>query len=286
MLYFDNVDVILNNTGIMAESASVEQTNSLTPIFSIGRKGISAQAPSGPHKTTFQVNYYLELDNEPSYEVISTIKNLINETTLSGIQIEIAGVTGYNCFLDSYSFKAVANELIKASVSFSSYVPLSGKFNKKRSDVVYNKSNSIAHGWSTYVVSTGTYESLPTYELAYNFIAAWEPIYVIGKKTPLEVKLLSANEKVSITKDKYAEVTFSGKSPFNDIIQSDLVDQEVDLMNLAFLCRTGYASGIFQLNDPCQSLLFNLSGAKVVASQFNANIDDFVRTTTEITRYF
>src|SRR3990167_7544728 len=98
--YFNDVDVTIGGTGILAESASLSSQNSIEPQFILGRRGNIDQSPAGPQKTTFNFNYLLEIDNEPGLTGIKNLKNLSNPNSGENVTIAIAGITGYNCYLD------------------------------------------------------------------------------------------------------------------------------------------------------------------------------------------
>jgi tartrate-resistant acid phosphatase type 5 len=235
MIFFDNCDVLVNQSGIVATNVAISSRNSVSPMRVVGKKGAIGQNPAGEIQAVIQISYYPEIDNEPIYALSKTIKAL--QANHTGIQIEIGGITGYNCFLTNYSLNAVPNELVRATASFVVFTPLSGDLRKKDGTVVYNQTNSLMHSWTTYVISTSGFSLSPTRELNYDFSVDWMPIFGIGRRTPKEVKLLHGNEKFSFLKDDFINVTFSGEDVFKNVIDTDNIDYTADFINAALICR-------------------------------------------------
>ncbi len=273
MLNWSECDCIIGiNSGILAESASIDSSNSIDPVIVIGKKGIINQVPNGPLTNEISISYYPEIRYEPNFQIISFLKNLTSD--YDGINVEIGGVIARNCYLKSYSLKNSPNEITKASVNFISYLPLSGTLLPKSGDIFYNKSQTIGHGWTTFITTSGEATGAPTYEFNYDFDVEWEPIYLLGQTNPTEVKLMGGSEKIEIVRDAFYQVKFSGEIASGNLIQA-LNDNNIDIMSLGFLC-SGY-------ND---TLAISISGGRVKNSIINYGIDDIIKISTTINKYF
>ena len=64
MIFFDQCDVIVNGTGILATQATLSTANSLAPIKIIGHRGILTQAPQRDLTSNLQLSYFLETDKD------------------------------------------------------------------------------------------------------------------------------------------------------------------------------------------------------------------------------
>jgi len=274
---YDNVDVTINSTGILSQSASINTQNEITPAYVIGKRNIIGQFPEGPIKSAFSFNYFPEIGNEPNYTITQLLKNLNDDILWSGVSVAVAGVTGYNCYLTNYSIGASPNEMVIASVSYETFTPLSGQLLNKNDSITYNPSGLWAHGWTSYVTDTSGHLNQPTYDFSYEFNISWQPIYILGQKSPSQVSLIGGSESLRFTKDVFFHnVSFSGESPSGSFITGE--DQNIDIMGVTLLCGKPEASG--------NSLSFPVTGSKIKNYQLNIQLDDFVKITTVIERFF
>lgn len=273
IIYYDNVDLLVNNTGILANAASINSINTLEPAYVLGNKGIINISPNGPIKSTISISYFPEVDKEPSYGALTSLKTLTNETGWTGIRIELANITGYNCYLTSYTLRASPNEITSASVTYDTFVPLSGDITAKRTGISYHTNDRWLHGWTAYVTHTGDYLTDPTYEFEYNFNAQWEPVYVLGQKFPIEVHLRQASERIAFVRDSYKHIQFSGEHVSGNYITGNSLN--INMMDISWVCGT--------LNS---GLLFNVSGAKISETLLSVVSEEFVRNRVAIQKFY
>lgn len=281
MIEFQNCNVTINGTGLVAESASIDTDPNLIPIYVIGKKGTANVSPNGFLKNTIKFNYYPLLESEPIYFLSSGIKNFVNSAgTMTGVIVTVGGITGYNCFIENYSLKAAPNELVRASVSFASYIPVSGSLSTGMTNV---DTNSLAYGWATYVASGSNYLTVPTYAFEYNFNANWQPIFIIGNNLPIQVELLNGQEVINLERDVFYAATFSGTDPCSQFMVCSLDGNDIRINNLSLVCETeGYGAATPGL----QSMNFTMTGATVTNTNLNAKLDDIIRVETSIIKYF
>lgn len=304
---FDETTVIVNGSGIMATNASISQSNSLIPAYSLGKYWVVNQIPNGPIKSTFSISYYPNVSGEPNYNILNNIKELNNDVLYSGIRITIAGVTGFNCYLRSYEIQSAPNNLIKANVTYDSFVSSSGQISTRSyatkedwgdltvmdisgdwsnlnamtesgdwgsiEDPVLENFGHIPHGWTTYISSSGNRLIAPTYDFSYRFNADWEPIYILGQKDPYHVNFMGGTEEMSFVRDSFTHIQFSGEEVTGTYITGDW---KIELFNYK-LITTHANSGV---------LVFDVSGAKIVDTKLVAQVGDFVKTATSIRRFY
>lgn len=271
---FDNLDVLVNNSGLLTTNASISQTNSLVPAYAIGKYWAINQIPQGPIKSTFSFSYYPIISGEPNYNILNTVRGLSDDILYSGTKIEIAGVSGYSCYLRSYELQSSPNNLVRANVTYDTFVPLSGQITSKTGTTdFYNPYDGIPHGWTTYISSSGNRLIAPTYDFSYRFNANWEPIYIIGQRDPYEVHLMNGIEEMSFVRDSFTHIQFSGEEVTGTFITGDWL---IELFNYK-LIATQSNSG---------ALTFDISGAKIISNKLVADVGNFVRTETSIRRYY
>lgn len=284
MIYFDQIDIVVDGTGILCEGFALDSTNTLSPAYSVGYKGTINQIPTDAIKNTIKINYLPKLDNEPIFAQINKIKTITGSsyTEYSGINIIFGGVTGRNCFLDTFNLQSSPNQLVRGNASFTTYFPLSGTLRAKPSNTtIQNLSGQIPHGWTTHIISGTSYLTAPVYDFSYDFSADWEPTYILGNEEPIQIDLLQGSERMTFLRDIYHHVQFSGETPQNEssnsLIHYVVGDEKIDILKYDFLSNTSSTN---------QGIVITLSGYKIKSSNLNASMDDFVKTVTEITNYF
>jgi hypothetical protein len=171
------------------------------------------------------------------------------------------------------------NSTVKASASFVSYHPLTGDVGTKRTGenaITYNKSNSLAHGWTTFITNSGTAREVPIYEFSYQFRAQWNPIYTIGHTYPRQVQLLSAGEMIVLDKDDFRHIAFSGEKA-TDAFQSIYGDDfNIDMIRLQLKCD----------EDATKKLEIGMSGGVIVNSRLQTQVGEMIRTKIGINRNY
>ncbi len=275
---FKDIDVTIGGSGILAESAQISSKNTLLGVYSVGSKGVISNSPNGPIKNTFSFSYFCEINNEPNYGLVNTIKSLINDVFIhSGTTIAVAGITGYNCYLDSYSIRISPNSPIKANASFSSYIPTSGTVRIKESisPVQYNTNNSIGYGWLTFVTDTGNFTSFPSYSFDYSWSASWEPIYSVGQINPVQVNINGGSENFNLLTEKFINIGFTGEPPYNNLININNNNFNIACASIGLVSNAGY-----------NTMTFNISGSQISSSNLSASVDNIVLSQTTFNKFF
>lgn len=272
MVYFNDCDVTVDNTGILAESASISSSNSLQPFFSLGKKGSVQQSSSGPIRSNFNISYIVKTDSEPNYSIVSYLKDAHNDLSYKTYPISIGGLTG-DCYLESYSVKGSSNDFIKANTSYISFLPLSGELKTKNKNnlVKYNDStySGMAHFW-TLLSEKPDKQVDKLYDFDYNFKATWEPVYVLGKNLPIQVQLHNAEETLNITREIFKEIQFTGEHSADHL--------DIDKISMKGLSAL--------MGDETKTLSFIITGQKVHNIELDSQLDDFIRIKSTIKRFY
>lgn len=276
MINFNEIDVTVNGTGILAENASVSANNNLAPIYALGKKNITPQAITGPFQGNMQFDYIMDLGVEPNQPITTTLKTTFPTFHHEPSRITIAGLTGFS-YLDSYSINISPNNPGKSVASYLVFTPFSGALAPKKGNFPYNTSGirALSHGWSTRVTTPEETFTFPTFEFNYNFKANWQPVYVIGKTIPTQVHLMSIEENISISKDFYKNILIEGQEGWQFLNFSS------PTANISIIALFGelLAGGPAILN-------ININGMKVRSSKLSAGLNDVVKNTVEMRRNY
>ena len=275
-LNFDNIDVAVNGSGILSSSAQINSNNELQPAYVIGFINPVTQYPHGPIKSNFTFNYVPEIDQEPNFSVLNNIKNILNDCSYSGEKIEVAGLTSNNCFLQQFTIQIKPNNTIENSVNYDTFWPLCGNLNSKTNLINYLNDGSIAHSWTTYILNSGDYLSTPVYELTYEFKVNWHPVYLVGKKYPVEVKLLGVEESITFSMDNYRNILITGEDVYGNIFQDN--NGNIQLNNLSLLCKNKCSNSNY--------LSLNISGFKIKSNNLVARNSEYVRVNYTASKYY
>lgn len=277
-LNFDKVDVIVNNSGILATNATISTNNSIEGYYSIGYARSAGQLASGPTKSTFNATYIPVISQEPNYAIISKIRNMVIDSGYYGEKIELAGIVSENYFLTNYSISIQPNNIAESNVSYVNYWELCGSLKEKSNRIDYLNDGDIKHAWSTYILTSGSSITNPVYEFVYNFNADWQPIYTIGRKFPVEMKLLNISESISFNMDSYRNILFTGELVYNNLLNNN--NGNLEFKNISLICE-----------DNCEDvgasngLLLNISGFKINSIDVGSQVGEMVRTKYSATRY-
>lgn len=270
MLKFNNIDILLNGRGIVAENASISSNNTLQSIYTLGNNNSSLE-PNAGIRNSFKIDYLLDTSYDVNFSLVAAAKI---GNTIGPIPLEIAGYSD-SVYLQSVAFQAQPNQPIKVAASYYSFTPISGQMTPKRGTISYDVSvENLAHGWTTFLTSSGNYLSVPTYEFSYEATLEWEPTYIIGVKEPYLVQLLGGVEKLTFTRDTFSKILFSGEEATSSLLSSDF-ERQIGLTGLAL-----------SWNNTANSLAFGLKNAKVTTTQLTAQVDSQIYTNVTINSSF
>lgn len=310
MIYFDDIDISIqpkgadNPTGVLAQSCNLSIQNSSREIYSLGRVGPSAISPDGPATATLSINYILESENEPCFEIVRLLKNhnrkiVYGTSGTSGTagtsgfsgpdkskktRIVFAGITG-DYYLKGYTIQASPNSILTASATFDCFDLVSGKsshrFRKKGEtpSLSFNESKSITHGWTTYLVESGNHpKKNPTLNFNYSFEASHVPQYTIGRQVPSRVDFMAGKEKIDLVKLDFYNAHVSGVTgELTNVANSGTFSGNSFFAPYLLSCRN---------DKPDQSLEINLSGARITNTDISVGINDFPKTRVVAQKYF
>lgn len=286
MLNFDNCIVLVNGTGIICENASINSTNELLPVYSIGRQGVSDTVPNGPINTSFNLSYYPDLKKEVIFSQLNTIKTITADNLYSGISIIVGGITGKHCYLQNFTINAQPNDTLTANATFISYFQPVGDLLKLRK--ITGSFQNFGHGWTTFVGGSGNINTFPTYELNYNFGAEWQPTYILGRVTPIQTNLLSATERLDLLIDKYYNIEFSGDSVCNKLLSGNNCSG-INFSGLGMLCSSsmtgsGYHGSLALQNN--NGIFIPISGFIINSTIVQGQTNDVIRVRTSMIKAF
>lgn len=282
MVFFENVDILINNSGILADSASISSENNLKPIYSIGNKGTHNLSPAGPIKHTINFSYLLTVNQDPNFFIASGIKNN-NNNPYTGVTIEVNSITGINCLLKSISYNARPNDVVRANAVYETYQDISGGFQETQA---YSGQylTDVAHGWATYFSSNESYFTNPIYDLSYSYDVDWSVRYSLGKKEPVQISYISSNEKIELDQENYTKIEFSGQNALGTILEN--TETGLDFFSLNIVGFSEYDTGVKPFTGSYNHLPLNLSGFKIYQSDVNAKLNDILSNKVSIIKFY
>ena len=269
MIEFTDCDVIINGTGLVADSASISERNSIKPAYGVGRFGV-LMLPDGPKTSDIQINYTLNPLKETNLRIINDLKS--NPPIINPINIEIAGLrcSGY---ITSFSMSLSPNEKISASVSYISYHDTIGQVSKKRGTVFYDVNPvNAGHSWSS-IVSSGSGNFSKTYNLSYECSFDYQPFYSFGNTSPNQILFIGGQESARVIKEDFNRINFSGQSGAHQLFSSS--GESVFLYNLNK-----------EIDSDIPSLNIDLRSAIVTNSRLSARLDDYIQAEISLEREF
>ena len=306
-IFYDKAAVqvrdLASNEGevLMASDCSINFSNSISPLYSVGRKGPLGQLPSGPRigdisfnfLTTITGSYFAQQGNIIN-GLASGIKNS-TDSYASGVRITCAGVSGIG-FLNSYSFNVTSNSISSSSASFTlfgsgTFLPVSGRL---AADAAVQAGNVGTEGARASIVTGighGRYTQMPQimntviydgsvnpssqerqtgtiYSADYSISFNHNPLYKIGQEFPTCTYYTTASESINVTEDIFdSGLTYTG------IERSYVIDVKGLDPGLASSGSTGTFSG----------MKVKVVNAKQISSSVSVGLDDIIRSQKTLT---
>ena len=282
MITFDKIEVEINGTGFIADSATLSSNNELQEQYTLGKKGILDQALVGGLTNSLSLSYYIDLNEDPISVITRKLKNLTQDGTYSPPSLVFGDISGHY-YLTSHSIQSVPNSPVKASASFINYDGVSGDLASKNYSTL-DEDQEVAHSWGVKVQSVDGYRATPTYTLDYSFNADWLPTYKIGKTNPIQTNLIKGKETLDLVRDEYTFIQFSGQPTLGSLLENS--PNQIDIISLDVLCDGGDLDNIGDSTPTSSYLNLDFSGAVVSNSELFAGVDDIVRIKTTSNKYF
>lgn len=282
MINFENVYVAVDNTGILAQQASISQSNSLGQVNQVGRIGTVDEVANGPKQTNFRISYLMDVTSEPCYEVLRNIKNMLNDSVFKKTQLAVANISGEG-YLTEYSFSASPNQPIAVSVNFSCYNEISGNLEEKRTGNTFNSNPSIGHSWGFVTETIDGYKEDPVNSFNYNFSCRWIPVYIVGQQTPKQVLFDGGIESISLIRDFFTGINYSGDNSEGVLLKETSDGNHVRIKDLNFNCSLGYLDS---LESSENEKVFNLENSKIVFSELSVSLDEPALTKFDIIKHY
>lgn len=273
LINFNNIDIAINGSGITSTNSSINTSNSIEAAYILGYSRPINQLPAGSIKTTFNSTYFPIISQEPNYAIVDKLKNMIIDTGYMGERIEFAGLHHDYWFMDNYGFKLQPSNIVESNISYSTYWELCGDIRGKSNNIEYLNSGDFSHSWTTKLSGIND-----IYDLSYDCKINWQPIYIIGKKFPVEVKLLNIAEALSFSMDDYRSILFTGENVYPSL--SNDTNGNFTFNNLNILCSGCNDTGVKPI------LTLNISGFKIKSINPVAQVGQFFRVNYVANRYY
>lgn len=254
---YNQVNLSINGSYILADSISVSNTNTLKPIFNFNNNIPFDNVPT-TLRGSILISYYMEPLTDINY---TTISGILNDTSVSYPSIINIGENYITGYLNKYELQLTPNGLVKSNCSFDIYYALTGNLisSNDNDSALYDTQNSsgIANYWSAQFYSGNSIVSdNKILQLNYSADISLVPIYKIGSSTPVQVSISNISETFDILSEIQTNIGYSGQL---------LDSSRPDLQNLIL-------SGI---NAPA-SITIPLTGFLLRDSKYNINMDSLI----------
>lgn len=259
----NKIGFFIDGSGILAESISLSQSNSLANNRFIGTNSTNYFAPQGPQKIDVSINYLLNLATDPVFKTLSAYKTNFNNVPSS---LNIGGITGL-FYLNNYSFRIEPNSPVFISSSYTNYNNITGYLTGIQYDLVGDINDRIATSCSTFFSgSAGRLDDI--FSVSYNVQLNWKPQYKIGSKIPYGMNLLSVDETMEIETNIFNDIDFYGNT-VNEILSG--------YNNLVLSSPISNPLAAYQIFDLSQSVVQSIS-TPIANSSFIRNKYSFTKS--------
>ena len=210
-LLFNNINVSVNGSNIIAESVNISESSPQKPIFNLNNKSPYGFVPTRV-TNNISIEYLLEPANDPGYPVITGL--LFNRSLPISSYIGIGNVymTGY---LTSYSFQLTPGSLVKINSQYDVFSAITGNIiNQSSGDSsIYDPTNSsgIAHYWSAAFYSGNNIADNKVLQMDYNIHIDVVPIYGLGDSVPKQIYFDGIVEDINILGETQNNPTYTGQ---------------------------------------------------------------------------
>jgi hypothetical protein len=188
VINYQNVGVTVDGTPLFANSASFSFQLPIEPVRSLGQRGAIANISNGPVEGSLSIDYTVTAEADPGYTIFQSI---VNDGDFATTPVVIGG-RSFNGYLTSHNLSAEANSIIKGTLNFSVYDPLTVE-GMESSSAGTSTSSTIAHG-SVSTVSTDA----GAISFEYSSSVEWEPVYILGQSSADQVTFKSAKQTLNI----------------------------------------------------------------------------------------
>lgn len=269
---FDQCDIKINGQRILATDISLSKKSNHSPLYSLNNSFIGYS--SSAFEADISISYYVEPLIDPSYNIISGLRQNSNNITPATITIGGSSTSGY---LSSYNLSVNNNEPVLATVGYKIYNPISGIIGSimtTGSLSLYNLSNGsgIAHYWTTYLCSGSEIISgLDVSSASYSVSVDLLPVFGIGQSTPKQVTNISMKEDLDILSE--TEIGLS-----NDLVSVTGVLGGTSHIKLKTL-SSYWQSDSYSINIP-------ISGMNILSNDIGLSVNNRLISNTKLSNSY
>jgi hypothetical protein len=186
VINYQNVGVSVDGTPLFANSASFSFQLPIEPVRSLGQRGAIASISNGPVEGSLSLDYTVTAEEDPGYTIFQSI---VDDGNFNTTPVVIGG-RSFDGYLTSHNLSAEANSIIKGTLNFSVYDPLT-VLGMVEGSAGSSTSSTIAHGSVSTVATDAT-------SFEYSSSVEWEPVYILGQSSAVQVTFKSAKQTLNI----------------------------------------------------------------------------------------
>jgi hypothetical protein len=270
MLNFHNLEISISGVKILAQTASIDESNSLSPVFALGYKGNLQTVPSAPIKNTVNLEYIIEPGIDIGQKLVDRIRNY--DFNSFPTQISIAGKTGMG-YINSYSLNITPNDVVIANAQYDIFTEMTGQLNEQTRGSYYTGNLSgVGHYWTTYAKSSNGLTTGSILQGNYSFQSEFVPIYKIGSPIPSQVKFLNGQEQFNFTSEYTGiKIIHSGGNFQNTFTDFDTI--EINPLAKDW-------------SNTTNKITLYLGSGKIISNKTNIQENSLILSETSIIKYY
>lgn len=264
-----NIEISINDSGILASNASLNVSPNISPIQSIGMSNFHDYQVDNGIISQITFSYLPEVHNEPNFGIVNGIKS--SSYDHRSFQIKFAGITG-DYYLQSYNFSVNELNAAQASATYVCYHQLSGTY-AATNHITYDSQNltGIAHAWSTYAEKQDD-SDINVINFNYTFNTNTKPFYNFGGVYPHQVMHLGSNESYTVVRGEHSTLNYSGANVEH-------------FYGGLYKFRCAAISGLNVVQTP-EDLTFNVYEGRVTNQDIVVSVDETPLVQTTIIRNY
>lgn len=277
MITFETAQILVNNSGIVADTVSLSTEGTSTPVFVAGSKQYTQNAEFGNPVNKLSLSYIPMMNFDP---ILDTVKYYSTgnywDADSPFLRISLGGVSGI-FYLDSFSLRTENNSPVSCSISLTNYHGLSGSL-ASNTPIISDRSPDelyALHSAALDLYSGNSFFYNFFDSINYSMAVEYGVNYTIGRVNPYKITPTLTSENLNIALDTYTAINYSGLS--NGAYISNVTGINLYSLSKVFSDQLG--------TYPYYTFPIYLTGFFVKNSSMNINTNDIVKTEYTFNRF-
>lgn len=176
---YKNSKIQLNGSSVLVRGASIDYNAEISASYDVSDRNTTQFRPNDGIKGTLNFNYLITGDD--------FVKDFIYDEQ-GNISGSFGGLFFESGFLTSYRFSATPASPVSVDASVVFFDDLKGSFSPTFEEASSNKILNFSDAQISNTVSSGVGNLGSIQKATYNYASEISPVYVVGEKTPREIR--------------------------------------------------------------------------------------------------